>query len=271
MRPISELFDFLENRMSMQAVYQPVVILHLLTREGYATRADLARTLSGYDEMGLEYWDRVLMDNPKRWLVGKHKLIDYDRENQTFTLSCDLSDTSSVKKAQIICEVAILNWIQWRFESESLDETELLRHYRVLELAKRGESYGHSLENEDSSTGYAIDEFAMRVAIAHLYEQHPTDKITQQPYGTPGFDILVGTAESPTICVKVKATQKPLPTFTLTEGERHFSIEKSRQYALALIYDINLKNETYQIKLHRGEITHKTFVMTPLHWQMKFL
>jgi hypothetical protein len=45
MRPISELLEFLTHQMSMQAVYQPVVILHLLTRGGLATRADLARVL----------------------------------------------------------------------------------------------------------------------------------------------------------------------------------------------------------------------------------
>lgn len=27
LRPIAELLDFLENKMSMQAVYQPVIIL----------------------------------------------------------------------------------------------------------------------------------------------------------------------------------------------------------------------------------------------------
>ena len=55
MRPIAELLHFLTHQMSMQAVYQPVVILHLLTRGGLATRADLARTLGGYDEMGDSY------------------------------------------------------------------------------------------------------------------------------------------------------------------------------------------------------------------------
>ena len=60
MRPISELLDFLENQMSMQAVYQPLVILHLLMRGGFATRAELARTLSGYDEVGLELHRQTL-------------------------------------------------------------------------------------------------------------------------------------------------------------------------------------------------------------------
>ena len=55
MRPISDLLHFLTHQMSMQAVYKPVVILHLLTRGGVATRADLARTLGGYDEVGVKF------------------------------------------------------------------------------------------------------------------------------------------------------------------------------------------------------------------------
>lgn len=52
MRPSFELLDFLKQEMSMQAIYQPVVILHLLTRDGWAMRSNLAQTLSGYDAAG---------------------------------------------------------------------------------------------------------------------------------------------------------------------------------------------------------------------------
>lgn len=105
MRPIADLLDFLNHQMSMQAVYQPVVILHLLTRGGLATRADLARTLGGYDEVGAEHWDRILMDNPKRSLVGKHQVVIYDKDNQTFLLPFDLSDGQAVAGAMLISGV----------------------------------------------------------------------------------------------------------------------------------------------------------------------
>jgi len=248
MRPLSELLDFLENQMSMQAVYQPVVILHLLTHGGFAPRADLARTLGGYDEVGLEHWDRILMDNPNRWLVRKHKILDYDKARQAFTLPFDLSDAQTVNKAQAICEESILSWIQRRLAAGSLDEPEALRHYRILELAKRGEQYQQP-QSQAEADDIAVEEFAMRVAVTHLQQQYPEAKITQQPYNTPGFDVLVGTATEPIAFVKVQGTQKLMPSFTLSEGDRQFSIDKDEQYLLALAYETNLHQETYHPKV----------------------
>lgn len=226
MRPISELLDFVENQMSMQAVYQPLVILQLLTRGGFATRAELARTLSGYDEVGLEHWDRILMDNPKRWLVRKHKILNYDKDAQAFTLPFDLSDPDPVAQAKAICEEAALAWIQRRIQNGDLEESDVMRHYRSLELAKRGEQYCLPTE-QDSPDEIAVEEFAMGVAVSHLQDKFPKEKITQQPYNTPGFDVLVGTAQNPTAYVRVKGSRKSAPSFILSEGDRQFSIDKT--------------------------------------------
>ncbi|MDB9527857.1 hypothetical protein PN498_17815 [Oscillatoria sp. CS-180] len=270
MRPIAELLDFLENQMSMQAVYQPVVILHLLTHGGFATRTDLARTLGGYDEVGLEHWDRILMKNPKLTLVDTHEILDYDKTRQAFTLPFDLSDTEAVTQAQTICEEAILSWIQRRLASGSLDEPETLRHYRVLELAKRGEQY-QQFHSPAEADDIAVEEFAMRMAVTHLQQQYPEAKITQQPYNTPGFDVIVGSATEPIAFVKVIGTQKLAPSFTLSEGDRQFSIDNNDRYLLALVYEINLHQETYQFKIYRGAIKANSFLLVPLQWQVKCL
>ncbi|NEQ47454.1 MAG: DUF3883 domain-containing protein [Leptolyngbya sp. SIOISBB] len=268
--PLSELLDFLANQMSMQAVYQPVVILHLLTHGGFATRTDLAHTLGGYDEVGLEHWDRILMKNPKLTLVDTHEILNYDKARQAFTLPFDLSDAEAVTKAQTICEAAILTWIQRRLTSGSLDEPDVLRHYRVLELAKRGEQYQQPQIQEEADD-IAVEEFAMRVVVMHLQQQYPEAKITQQPYNTPGFDVLVGTATEPIAFVKVKGTPKLALSFTLSEGERQFSIDKNEQYSLALVYAINLHQETYEFKIHHGAIKADSFLLVPLQWQVKCL
>lgn len=175
MRPISELLDFLETQMSMQAVYQPLVILHLLTRGGFATRVELARTLSGYDEVELEYWDRILMKNPKLTLVDTHEILNYDKDAQAFTLPFALSDSEAVMQAKAICEKAALAWIQRRIQNGDLEEAEVLRHYRSLELAKRGEHYGLSAEQDDAD-GLALEELAMGVAVSYLQEKFPAEK-----------------------------------------------------------------------------------------------
>jgi hypothetical protein len=270
MRPIADLLDFLTHQMSMQAVYQPVVILHLLTRGGRATRADLARTLGGYGNERADHWDRVLMDNPKRCLVGKYQVVIYDKDNQTFLLPFDLSDGQAVAEAQSICETAILTWLQRRTADGSLDEAEILRHYRVLELAKHGERY-HLPNPDGDAQDIAIDEFAMAAATTYLHQRYPTEKVIQQPYTTLGFDILVGTAQSPVLYGKVKGTLKPTPSFTLSEGERQFSIDYSEQYQLMMIYAIDLTQETFEIKIHQGAIQPGSFLLAPLQWQAAYL
>lgn len=269
MRPISDLLDFLNHHMSMQAVYQPVVILHLLTRGGLATRADLARTLGGYDEVGAEHWDRILMKNPRLTLTETHAILIYDKDNQTFSLPFDLSDGQAVAQAQSICETAILTWLQRRIADGSLDDTEILRHYRVLELAKHGERY--RLPNPDGEAqDIAVEEVAMAAATTHLQQHYPGEKVTQQPYTTPGFDILVGTAQAPVLYAKVKATLKPTPSFTLSEGERQFSIDHSHQYQLVMVYAIDLNQETFEIKIHQGAIKPNSFLLSPLQWQAAY-
>lgn len=175
------------------------------------------------------------MKNPRLTLTETHAILIYDKTNQTFSLPFDLSDEQAVAQAQSICETAILTWLQRRMADGSLDEAEILRHYRVLELAKHGERY-HLPNPDGEAQDIAIEEFAMATATAYLQQQYPTEKVIQQPYTTPGFDILVGTAQAPVLYAKVKATLKSTPSFTLSEGERQFSIDHSDQYQLVMVY-----------------------------------
>ncbi len=270
MGPIADLLDFLSHRMSMQAVYQPVVLLHLLCRGGVATRADLVRTLGGYDEVGAEYWDRILMKNPRLTLTETHKVLVYDKDNQTFSLPFDLSDQAAVAQAQGLCEAAILGWLRRRMADGSLAEAEVLRHYRVLELAKCGDRY-HLPSPDPEVQEIALEELAMMAATNILRQQYPTAKITQQPYNTLGFDILVGTAEVPLCYAKVKATLQPSPTFSLSEGERRFSIDHESLYCLVMVYGINLHKETFELKIHKGAIRADSFAISPLEWKVAYL
>ena len=86
MRDLHELLVFLTKKMSMTEIYQPVIILHLLEQGGIASKADLARTLSGYDESVQEHYERILMRWPKATLT-KHEVVTYDRKSKVFSLN----------------------------------------------------------------------------------------------------------------------------------------------------------------------------------------
>ncbi|NCC33852.1 MAG: hypothetical protein EOM24_17820, partial [Chloroflexia bacterium] len=111
MRNISELISFIKSTMSMTDVYQPAVILHLLERGGTSTRAELAKTLSGYDEGVQAYYDKILMRWPKITLT-KHKVVTYERKSLSFVLNFHLSDPHAVEEAKELCEQKIREWIE---------------------------------------------------------------------------------------------------------------------------------------------------------------
>jgi diadenosine tetraphosphate (Ap4A) HIT family hydrolase len=54
-----ELADFVRNRMKMSHVYQPVMLIRLLTNRGQATVTEIARSILQHDESQVEYYEKV--------------------------------------------------------------------------------------------------------------------------------------------------------------------------------------------------------------------
>lgn len=260
MKQISELIEFLTQKMSLAAIYQPAIILHLLSGGGTASRAELALNLSGYDGSDLKEWDRILMKNPKQVLVNTHQILTYDKNSQLFHLNVELNDQEAIASAKSICEQKITEWIQKQIDKGDSD-AEILRFYRVLEAAK------HSQSTDLIESTFEVEEFAMRMAVSEAHRLFPQQEITQQPYSTLGFDILVGTATEPIAYLKVKSTQAIAPNFVITEAERAFSVEKANRYMLLVIYAINLISEEYKITIHQGALTVQTVALSPIQWK----
>ena len=133
MRQLTDLIDFLNETMSMTDIYQPAVILHLLERDGSASKAELARTLSGYDTAIQDYYEKIVMRWPKITLT-KHKIVTY--EAKTFYLNFALDDSDLVAKAMRICEEKIRVWIEkYPFRGGSSSQNPS-RRFRVLKAAR---------------------------------------------------------------------------------------------------------------------------------------
>lgn len=265
MREFTELLEFLTHQMTMAAVYQPAIILYLLTRDGFATRAELARMLSGYDGSDFSLWDRVLMDAPKRALVSGHNIVIYDKASQSFTLNFNSRDEKLAAQAQELCITRMDSWIRKKITSQDVSEEEVLRLNRVLEIDRTRTPY------QVIETPFEIDEFAIKVTLKELYQRYPDKKIVQQSYERLGFDILVGSVEQATAYVKVKATQHTQPIFYISEAERRFSLEHSERFVLYILYQVNLQTETCRTSLHYGAIDYSSFALTANQWQCRLL
>jgi ATP adenylyltransferase len=55
----SDLADFIQNRMQMQQIYQPVMLMEILQRNGVASVTDIAKSILGYDTSQAEYYEHI--------------------------------------------------------------------------------------------------------------------------------------------------------------------------------------------------------------------
>ena len=73
----AELQDFVDNRMRMSHVYQPLLIRCLLDAGGQATLRQLAIEFAKADEAQLRYYEKRIKDMPLR-VLKKHGVVEYE-------------------------------------------------------------------------------------------------------------------------------------------------------------------------------------------------
>ena len=78
-----ELSDFIQNRMRMSHVYQPVMLTTLLKRGGRATEEQIARSLLSHDISQIEYYEKITRNMVGR-VLRSHKLVQRDRASKSY-------------------------------------------------------------------------------------------------------------------------------------------------------------------------------------------
>ena len=125
---IDDLHDFLVNKMSMTANYQPVIIRELLKRDGLASVDELLKSLMLEDQLLIKRWQKILMNWPKKTLT-KRKIISYNKTTKQFQLLVQLSDAKRVDALVKLCTKKIQS-----FESPIIRREAALR-FELLERA----------------------------------------------------------------------------------------------------------------------------------------
>lgn len=69
-----QLLDFIDNRMRMSHVYQPVMIKSLLEAGGQCTAEDIARAILSLDESQVEYYEKIT-NNMVGKVLRKHEIV----------------------------------------------------------------------------------------------------------------------------------------------------------------------------------------------------
>lgn len=131
---MEKIINFLQNKMSMTEVYQPVIIKELLLNNGFCTKTQLAQKLAEYDFSVVEYYKQILMRWPKTTLTN-HGIILYDRRRQLFEFK-DFSKNLNLQKEAIkICDQKITDWLDKKEAKNSHPEENPSIRYEVLKRA----------------------------------------------------------------------------------------------------------------------------------------
>ena len=96
-----DLIDFLENRMRMSHIYQPLFIKSLIESGGSATIRQLAHKFLSQDESQLLYYEKRIKDMPLK-VLRNHGIVS----NKDNFVSLNIKKLSFEQKAQInmICD-----------------------------------------------------------------------------------------------------------------------------------------------------------------------
>jgi ATP adenylyltransferase len=103
-----DLINFLQNKMSMSHIYQPLLIKRLVKSGGPMTLRQLAHAFLSQEESQLKYYEKSIKEMPLR-VLSKHQVVSKDGE----LVSLNVKKLTFEQKAQIkmICEQKLQEFV----------------------------------------------------------------------------------------------------------------------------------------------------------------
>jgi ATP adenylyltransferase len=134
-----ELVDFLENRMSMSHVYQPLLVRALVDAGGVATVRQLAQVFLSQDESQLLYYEKRIKEMPLK-VLKRHSVVASD--GQLVSLSTRNLTLEQKAHIRMLCEQRLQSFVQKRgigiWDYRLLDEEPIPDSLRYLVLKAAG-------------------------------------------------------------------------------------------------------------------------------------
>jgi ATP adenylyltransferase len=134
------LADFIQNRMRMSHVYQPVMLMALLKHDGRCSTTQIARSILAHDESQLEYYENVTKNMVGR-VLRNHNIVD--REDGGYTLiGYDDLDSEQIEHLNELCETKLDEYKErrgkriWQHRRMSAGYVSGTLRYEVLKRAR---------------------------------------------------------------------------------------------------------------------------------------
>jgi len=106
-----EICDFIENKMRMSHIYQPLLIRTLVDSEGVSTTRKIALEFLKYDESQIQYYERIVKNMPVRVLLS-HNVIT--KEKNTVSLNTENLSFNQRQKLISLCDAKLNEFLDSR-------------------------------------------------------------------------------------------------------------------------------------------------------------
>ena len=80
-----ELKNFINNKMRMSHLYQPVMLVALLKNGGRCSQREIASALLSHDESQIEYYTNITNNMVGR-VLRKHEIVSRDKITNNYSL-----------------------------------------------------------------------------------------------------------------------------------------------------------------------------------------
>jgi ATP adenylyltransferase len=109
-----KLVNFIQNRMKMSHIYQPVMLMTLLVNRGQSSEREIAKSILTYDESQLEYYEKVTRNMVGR-VLRSHGVVERDGKTYRLVGHQSLSE-EEVSQLISLCQAKLDEFITKRGE-----------------------------------------------------------------------------------------------------------------------------------------------------------
>ena len=153
-KAFDKLSDFILNQMRMSHIYQPVMLIEILKKNGSASTNEIAKALLSYDTSQVEYYEHIT-NNMVGKVLTKNRGVTSKDKNQYHLNEFENLDEEEIEKLISFCEKKIENFIGkrgdkvWEHRKKSSGYVSGTLRYEILKRAKfRCELCGISAEQK---------------------------------------------------------------------------------------------------------------------------
>jgi ATP adenylyltransferase len=135
-----QLADFVQNRMRMSHVYQPLMLMTLLQQGGRGSTTEIARSILTHDESQIEYYEDVTKNMVGR-VLRRHSIVEKEDDSYRLIGYEDLDD-EQVEHLIELCEAKLNEYKTkrgkriWQHRKASAGYLSGTLRYEVLKRAR---------------------------------------------------------------------------------------------------------------------------------------